>query len=154
MVINLWKHQPNNYLSQTIEESNKNGIDVINLTDFGLIHQGIIICSMCKIGFDYPQELFIHLFHKHTSIKIISSKFIEFWPFSLNKLTVELQEIIIKISFQKACSILKELNIFSDNLNKCMECGNFFNSEEDLISHLKEKHIVLTFDPIPIPSFE
>ena len=154
----LWKHKPPYHEDDTFNElTYKLGVDALNKTIYGEVIEGIICCWDCRIGFDDPAELFIHLFHKHTFLACFSIHEIDFnYCFLLAHIPLVMQRVLHKYCYDNALAELCLANIFSqedDDTIICNECNLTMNDSDEAWDHMIHKHLCLFFNkgrPVPI----
>ncbi|OHS96142.1 hypothetical protein TRFO_37704 [Tritrichomonas foetus] len=145
--ISLWKNKPSTYPHNIYNDCIALGITVIEKFNVGSINKGVYCCTFCHIGFDSPGELFIHLFHKHSIIKVVKSVDVDLWPLKLSEFPMILIDVVRRMSFNKAVVALDEIgafNVFPETV-RCNECCIVFDELEEEWDHLMKNHLIIDF---------
>lgn len=115
IIPNLLKHKPINYSDKCFIESFPLGVKSINQLHVGMMFKGSIVCGFCKIGFDHPGELFVHLFHRHTQLIAVHANEMDQWPLKIYDMHIEFQNVLKRLCFENALETIANpaLNIFA-----------------------------------------
>ena len=145
----IWKHRPTNYDEDTCKECLDLGITAINDFIYGEIAYGIITCWDCRIGFDSPYELFIHLFHKHICFRVLFHRDIPSdFPFMVANLPEELYLIVQRFCQKNTEMEMEIAEIYSQKAGfygHCNECNLDFDDEDEAFKHFAHNHLVFMF---------
>ena len=148
----LWKHKPPYHEDDEFNTLTYNlGVDALNKTIYGEVIEGIICCWDCKIGFDTPAELFIHLFHKHTFMACFSTHEIDYqYCFLISRIPLIMQNVLQKYCYENAVTELTLASILAQDCNSdeviCNECKLSFHSQKEVWDHLIHNHLCLFFN--------
>jgi hypothetical protein len=147
VISDFLKHRPVNYSEGTFAAAFSYGVMCMNEIVIGQICHGCIACGICKIGFDDPGELFVHLFHRHTKLCAVSSKTIEIWPLTAVDLQSDLQDVLKRCCMTASLRTLVESGIyeFTDETKRCLECRIDLASDEGAWAHASKFHLVVIF---------
>lgn len=144
----LFKHKPANYPPELYKEAREIGITCMTKISYGIDFWGTIACGFCRIGFDDPGELFIHMFHRHTRIRVVSVADFNIWPLPYKSLPIMIQNALFPIVIDSAIKTLYDSNIFTgDELKECKECGIKFGSLKQMHQHIIDNHLIIQFEP-------
>jgi hypothetical protein len=146
LIAMMLKHRPINYSEETFRQSHALGMMCMNRVIIGQVCHGSITCGLCKIAFDDPSELFIHLFHRHTKLFAVKASEIGQWPMKFTDMPAEIQSILKRLCGQQAIVALDNANIYQgdpDN-RKCNECGIDIPGAEAW-EHAAHFHLIIVF---------
>ena len=148
MLAHMLKHRPINYKEELFASSFDKGVMCIDHLAYGEIHHGSICCAFCKIGFDDPGELFIHLFHRHTRLTAVHSADLERWPLKAKDLEPDFIAVLHRICGTRALACLHDNQIFvpQDSGHFCTDCSDFMLDEDVQWQHALSHHLILIFD--------
>lgn len=150
IIAHFLKHRPVNYNEHTFQDAFDFGVMCLNELASGEMCWGSYSCAFCKIGFDDPGELFIHLFHRHTRVRAVHASKIDAWPLKLCDLLPELKSVLKRTSFINSVECLIENNIYKkEEKISCNECHIQFVNDEQMWKHSCENHLIIIFDPLP-----
>lgn len=110
-IVKMLKHRPNRYSESCFTSCFPWGVTSIHPMNSGQMFMGSISCSFCKIGFDDPGELFVHLFHRHTNAIAVKKSDTFKWPLRASDLHPEFLEIMEKWCLQFAVNALADENV-------------------------------------------
>jgi hypothetical protein len=139
----MLKHLPINYQDAVFQQSFDLGVTVLNVVIGGQIWHGSICCGICKIGFDNPGELFVHLFHRHTTLCAVRAEGIERWPVRVGRLVPELTDILKRMTATVAIRCLVENSVYTDRT--CAECGVVLADDDAAWEHAVQRHLIIVF---------
>jgi hypothetical protein len=139
----ILKQRMRGYRNDTFTDSFDLGVRVLNAIHVGQIWHGSLCCGFCRIGFDTPGELFVHLFHRHARVCATSAQQAAGWPIPGRDLVAEMQELVGRFCQDNTLDCLTEAGIFSEG--KCMECQVALEDEAVAWQHALQSHIVLVF---------
>lgn len=148
LLASLWKHRPVHYSENTYDQSQDLGILCLTELCFGELNRGRIACGFCKIAFDDPGELFVHLFHRHTSVKIMKAEELSLWPLPLFKLPKECKQTVKMMCHEAIISELKKAEMFQKNSNLiiCTNCNKILHDKHELWHHAESFHVAISFE--------
>jgi hypothetical protein len=143
----LLKHRPLGYQDETVEQMFGLGVTCINEIAAGHVWHGSIACAMCKIGFDHPGELFIHLFHRHSRIYAVRSGAVPEWPIRADRLDRALREVLQRWCCDSACRALMKAEVFgrAGDQYSCLQCCISFKDNLEMWGHIEKSHLVILF---------
>jgi hypothetical protein len=143
----MLKHRPIGYQDDTFEKMFGLGVKCLNEIAAGQIWHGSIACGMCKIGFDHPGELFIHLFHRHSRVCAVRAGAMPEWPIRGDRLVAELQAVLKRICGKSAGQRLVEAEVFEKDGEQCScrQCSVSFKDKQEMWSHIESCHLLITF---------
>lgn len=110
-IVEMLKHRPNNYSDECFKESFPFGVKCICQISAGMMFKGSIACGFCKIGFDDPGELFVHLFHRHTRLIAVKKSDLVKWPLKARDLHIEFQNVLKKWCYDSAIDALSDESV-------------------------------------------
>lgn len=148
IIAQMWKHRPGCYDDDTFASSYDLGIKAVNETIYGVMIEGILCCWDCRIGFDAPEELFVHLFHRHAFVCAMNKCDIDpNYPFPLYKIPTEFLSTLERFTYDNAKAECIVARIFSDcgEYIHCDECGIDMHTKEEIWAHMRDNHLILTF---------
>jgi hypothetical protein len=147
LVSEMLKHHPVHYQEDTFRRAFHYGVMCLNDILVGQMCHGSIACSVCKIGFDDPGELFIHLFHRHTRLCAVSAKAIEVWPLRAADMLDELLTTLRRVCMDNAFKTLVDRGIyqFDGTAKTCIECKCDLDNEDSAWKHATAFHLVVIF---------
>jgi hypothetical protein len=147
LVSEMLKHHPVHYQDDTFRRAFHYGMMCLNEILVGQMCHGSITCSFCKIGFDDPGELFIHLFHRHTRLCAVSAKAIDVWPLKAADMLDELLGALKRVCMENALRTLVDRGIYrlDETMKRCIECKCDLKNEEDAWKHAAVCHLVVIF---------
>jgi hypothetical protein len=139
----LLKHRPVNYSDGTFASAFRHGVVCLNEVTVGQICHGSIACGLCKIGFDDPGELFIHLFHRHTRLCAVSARAIDIWPLPASALPPDLLDVLRRCCMGGALRALRDAGIFEGG--RCAECRLELAGDDAAWRHAVALHLAVLF---------
>lgn len=144
----MLKHRPINYHEGTFAASFGDGVLCINQLAYGEVFHGSICCAFCKIGFDDPGELFVHLFHRHTKLVAVHAADLDKWPLKAKNLGEEYIAVLHRMCCSRALACLHGAGIFvpQDAGFSCSDCSYFMIDEDVQWQHALSHHLIVTFD--------
>jgi hypothetical protein len=147
LVPEILKHHPVHYQADTFRRAFHYGVMCLNNILVGQMYHGSIACSVCKIGFDDPGELFIHLFHRHTRLCAVSAKTIEVWPLRAADMLDELLATLRRVCMDNAVKTLLNRGIYQLDVaaKKCTECQGDLESKYVAWKHAIAVQLVVIF---------
>jgi hypothetical protein len=113
----------------------------------GQMYHGSIACSVCKIGFDDPEELFIRLFHRHTQLCAVNAKTIEVRPLRVADMLDELLATLRRVCMDNTITTLVNRGIYQLDAvaKRCTECDCDLESEDGAWRDAVAVHLVIKF---------
>ncbi|EAY15216.1 Zinc finger, C2H2 type family protein [Trichomonas vaginalis G3] len=148
IIAQMWKHRPGCYDDDTFLNSFDLGVKAVNETIYGIMIEGILCCWDCRIGFDSPEELFVHLFHRHAFLCVLNKSDInQNYPFLLPKLPSEFLSTLERFCGDNArveCIVARIFSEKEDYLH-CDECNVDMKTKDEVWEHMRDNHLILTF---------
>lgn len=132
-IISMWTHRPSCYPDELYKECFDIGVKVIQAVAGAEEIDGSYACVFCGTGSDDPGELFLHMFHRHSTISTVSCREIDIYPLKICDLPVMLQDVIRRTNFdgiQQSLEISGVFDVFP-SVVRCNECLEVFNDEND-----------------------
>jgi hypothetical protein len=139
----MLKHRPIHYRDDTFINSLPLGIRALNALRAGQLWHGSLCCGICKIGFDHPGELFVHLFHRHARVCAVSAAQAQEWPIPAREIVPEMQALLTRLCRESGIAALVRAEVFQEH--RCKECGAAFANDDEEWAHALQCHIVLVF---------
>jgi hypothetical protein len=139
----MLKHRPASYSEETFSESMRFGELCLRKGIAAVVWHGSICCGICKIGFDDPGELFVHLFHRHSRIRVVRADEIGKWPLALKSLPKEFIGVVKRVLGNRIIDCLVGSKIYEAACVKCGDCQFGLGDPQRGWDHALQLHVVV-----------